>query len=155
MAECCLTSPPASSQSLPRSSGEDRPLRCPRCWQSCARPLQTETLNPLRPPLLPWPWETPRPRLPPVSPPPPRRGSRQRWPARCGSDASSTSPISLSRPCPWNPDPQNLNSNLDSLPPQQPSCQCRALRSGPLLPRPHPYSLQPRTSPRPVPQVLP
>src|SRR6266478_4036670 len=118
-----LTSPPTSSRSLRRSSGEDRPLRCPRCWQSYWRPLQTETLNPPRPPLLPWPLETPRPGIRPVSPLPPHHCSRQRRPARCGSDASSTSPISLSRPCPWNPDPQNLNLNLDSLLPPQPSCQ--------------------------------
>src|SRR6266852_7321447 len=143
------TFPPASSRSLPRSSGEDRPLRCPRCGQSCWRRLQTRTLRPLPPPLLPWPSEPPRPRIRPVSPLPPRRCSRQRPPAPCGSDANSISPISLSRPCPWVQDPQNLNSNPDSLPPLQPL---------PPQSRPRPDSPHPRRSlprPLPLPQALP
>src|SRR5260370_9246667 len=143
--ESCLTFPPASSQSLPRSSGEDRPLRCPRCGQSCWRRLQTRTLRPLPLPLLPLPSEPPRPRIRPVSPPPPRRCSRQPPPAPCGSDANSISPISLSRPCPWVPDPQNLNSNPDSLPPLQPL---------PPQPRPRPHSPHP-PSPPPLPLPLP
>src|SRR6266852_2016972 len=143
------TFPPASSQSLPRSSGEDRPLRVPRCWQSCWRPLQTRTRRPLPPPLLPWPSESPRLRVRLVSPLQPRRCSRQRPPAPCGSDANSTSQVSLSRPCPWIPDPQNLNSNPDALLPLQPL---------PPQSRPRPDSPHPRRSlprPLPLPQALP
>src|SRR5271154_2393160 len=118
MAECCFTFPPASWQFLPRSSGEGRPLRCPRCWQSSWRRLETQPLNHLPMPPLPWPSE-PRPRLRPVSPLPQRHPERQHWLALCGSGASSISPISLSRRCPWLPHPQHLNLNSDPLRLQQ------------------------------------
>src|SRR5208282_2486840 len=143
--ECCLTYPPASWQFLPRSSGEGRPLRCPRCWQWSWRRLETQLLSPLPPPPLPWPLELPRP---PVSPLPRRHPERQHWPAPCGSDASSISQISFSRRCPWLPHPQHLNLNSDSLP--LPQLQPLAYPPHPrkLLTQPLRRALPPRLLPR-------
>src|ERR1039458_3773052 len=132
MAECCPISPLASSQSLPRSSGEDRPLPCRRCWQSCWRPQPTHSRI-LLPPRLPCPEEPPRPPAQPVSPLPPRPSPTPRSPTPRESDASWIFPISPSRPFPWIPVPQLLNSNLDYFLTLQPPRRL-ALHSAPPQP---------------------